>query len=483
MTTPLILHCEQCGATLRLAAGKMRPGATATCPKCRHTIRIPSASAAPQTEEIQCQVCGALLRLRADRRPAGGGTARCPRCQSAVQIPPLRHTAARPDLAAAAPRPPAPPAEFERPVRAPSMSAPPAPPASGFAPPGLEDRGPAEATDGLPTGITPALRPPAPMRSDTSREPAAPVAVAEEAGSGPPAVAPPKRAPGPRLVVPVEENPESREETSAPAGSTDEEPVIEIQGDSEEAAPPPAPAASAPGRRPAPPAAPPAARPGGPTALPTFWTVEISGETLRPGGVASLRHWARQGKLRAADRVRRGDGPWQEAREVPELASIFARQQAAPAAKVKLRNPGAAREGRHGVMAGFVGGAVGLVPVFALLIFSGEFERVSEEWGLGGGVSATLLCAGVLFTGVLIGRALAALQAYYEGHGDVANVWSMGGASAVGVAAGLPCGLVALGFWPHASSLGLVAGFAAYGAGVGFLVLFSYRSLFLERRT
>jgi hypothetical protein len=42
---------------------------------------------------------------------------------------------------------------------------------------------------------------------------------------------------------------------------------------------------------------------------------------------------------------------------------------------------------------------------------------------------------------------------------------------------------VALGFWPHASSLGLVAGFAAYGAGVGFLVLFSYRSLFLERRT
>jgi len=466
MTTPLILHCEQCGATLRLAAGKMRPGATAACPKCRHTIRIPDTSAAPPTEEIQCQVCGALLRLRADRRPAGGGTARCPRCQAAVQIPPLRHTAAPADPPATTPPPPAPAAALERPARARSMSAPPAPPAPGLALPGLEDGGPVEATDGLPTGIT-----------------AAPVAVAEEAGSGPPAAASPRRAPGPRLVVPVEDNAEAQEEPSAPAGSADEEPVIEIQGDSEEAAPPPAPAPAAPGRSPVPPVAPPAARTGGPAALPTFWTVEISGEMLRPGGVASLRHWARQGKLRAADRVRRGDGPWQEAREVTELASIFARQQAAPAATAKRRNPAAAREANHGIMAGFVGGAAGLVPVFALLIFSGEFERVSEGWGLGGGVSATLLCAGVLFTGVLIGRALAALQAYYEGHGDVANVWSMGGAGAVGVAAGLPCGLVALGFWPHASSLGLVAGFAAYGAGVGFLVLFSYRSLFLERRT
>lgn len=430
MSTSLLIRCDHCGAGLRVTGGRARPGSTAPCPKCQRPIQIPGAPApAAGVEEFQCQVCGALLRMRSDRRPPAGTTARCPRCRSAVEIPPLPgaspHDAFQPPPAAEPAIPHA-----QAPVRA----------------------VPAADSDMLPAGISPAPFDAAPPTPDSAEEPES----------------------GPESAAAAVEVPQA---DVAPSGG-DAEPVIEIQGEDEQReAPlpaPPAPASGTPGRGAVPTHYPP--RPGPPGA---FWTVEIGGETLRPGGVAALRLWARQGRLHAEDRVRRGEGPWQPAREVPELASLFAR-----AREKERRIPAqrASADARRGWLAGLLGGAGALLPVLALLIFTGEFERLSDAWGATLASSLGGVCAGILLSGGLIGRTLAGLQSHYDRRGEVANVWSFSGALGVGAAFGLACGLAALGFWPHTSASSLVAGFAFYGIGVAVLALVSHRWLFLERR-
>ena len=443
---------------------------------------MPETVQEPSVEEIQCQICGALLRLRADRRPAAGGTAKCPRCRSTVTIPPpeLPLPTATPAAggtvtpsgddvmpAGLSPQPaPAPdptpasagkagdnlfPGEF--PGTAP---APPVPPEDFPADPGMEGICPPAPIDPPPGESTPAATP-------VSQDTASPVS-----------------APDPPMPTPAPDpDPAPAEEPENPAAlmpaTAPEEPEIEILGDASEEQ-------SAPAVESGPHEAPPTRKHYHGVEPPAFWTVEIGDETLQPGGVATLRHWARQGKLRAEDRVRRGDGPWQLAREVPELASILARPGAEKAASHQARKP-MSRDARDGMLSGLVGGAVALVPVLALLVLSQEFERLSARWNLSLGNGVALLTSAVLLTGFLIGRTLAFMQAYYERRGEFTNMWSWSGASAIGSGFGLALGILALAFWPHISAFTLLLGFVVYGLSVGVLSLICYRSIFQDRKT
>ena len=298
--------------------------------------------------------------------------------------------------------------------------------------------------------------------------------------SAPAPAVPPPRAHAGRTVpqdlptVEVEESPPDVEPGAEANGAAESEPepVIEIQGDEEEGAaaassPPPGARGTVPTHYPP--------QPGGPAA---FWTVEIGSETLRPGGVAAVRLWARQGKLRPEDRVRRGDGPWQAAREIPELASLFPRTREAK----RVAAPRSAADARRGWLSGLLGGAGALLPVMALLIFSGEFERLGAAWGAANGITFLVLCSAVLFTGALTGRALAYLQAHYDKRGEAADVWSAGGALKVGGCIGLAAGLPAVGLWPSVGLFKLLIFFAVYGVCLAFLTLLCYRWLFVERR-
>ena len=483
MTTTVILHCDHCGANLRLASGRLRPGATASCPKCRQLVRMPETAPEPSVEEIQCQICGALLRMRADRRPVAGGTAKCPRCRSTVTIPPPE-----PPLGAAAPSDggavttsgddvmPAgvspQPAPAPDPTPAPAgeaganlfpgefpgtAPAPPVPPQDFPAEPGMEGFSPPPSIDPAPAESTP---PATPAFQDT---------------------APPDSAPDPPISAPAPDpEPAPAEEPESPAApmpaAIPEEPAIEILGDESGED------SSSPALESGPHEAPPPRQRYHGVEPPTFWTVEIGDETLRPGGVATLRHWARQGKLRPDDRVRRGDGPWQLAREVPELASILARSGTGKTTSGRARKP-MSRDARDGMLSGLAGGAVALVPVLALLVLSQEFERLSARWSLSLGNGVALLTSAVLLTGFLIGRTLAFMQTSYERHGEATNMWSWSGASAIGSGFGLALGIPALAFWPHTSAFTLLLGFGVYGLGVGILSLVCYRSIFQDRKT
>jgi hypothetical protein len=444
----ILLRCDGCGANLRVAAGRMRPGASAPCPRCGSSIRLPGPSAAPpaEVEEIQCQICGTLLRLRADRRPPGGGTAPCPRCKSTVTIPPVGPSVAAAPAASVPGR--SVPAPSSRPI--PLDAAPAAPtarpvsPRAAEAPPPRLAAGPAAPAAGADSEILPA-----------------------GIGARPVALASPPRA-EPRPEPSSEPPPEVGGEAGA-AGREGDEPRIEIQD-------PEAPEEAEAG------VAPPRPRPAAPDRS-VFWTVEIGGETLHPGGVAELRLWARQGKLRAEDRVRRGTGDWTPAREVPELASLFARSRPAPEkTRIAVRG-GLSRETRQAGAAGLAGGALAVPPVAALLIFSGEFERVAAALEADTLSGLGLLCAGVLLTGAAAGLAMAALQKQYDRRGEVVNLWSMSGASLTGLACGVALGLAALSFWPPSSPFALLCGFALFGAAVSLLTLMSHRWLFQERRS
>jgi hypothetical protein len=214
-----------------------------------------------------------------------------------------------------------------------------------------------------------------------------------------------------------------------------------------------------------------------------FWTVEIGGESLHPGGVAELRLWARQGKLRADDRVRRGDADWIQAREVPELASLFSRQRPVQEkTRIAVRG-GLSRETRRAGAAGLAGGALAVPPVAALLIFSGEFERVAAALGVGTAPGLGLLCAAILSAAVIAGLMMSALQKHYDRRGEVANLWSASGASLTGLACGAALGAAALSFWPPAGTFALLCGFAIFGAAVSLLTLLSHRWLFQDRKS
>lgn len=478
MTTSVLLRCEHCGAGLRVASGKVRPGSSATCPKCRRVFQVPGAPAPePATEELQCQICGALLRLRSDKRPAAGGTARCPRCQSAVVIPPLPGAAPAASPPTPAGVPPAwatmPPAPAAAPPEPAEPEPGPAAPEPAFAPPPAPSaRTPAPASDSdmMPAGITPSAAPPTPP-ADAPPGGAGDSSWLESNRAGVP--------PAPRLVPPPPAQDEEMEEEHSPrAGSGDEEPVIEIQGDEEPAAGPPTAGASAQPSQPRRSTAP-LHYPSRQAAPAAFWTVEIGGETLKPGGVAALRLWARQGKLRPDDKVRRGDGPWQVAREIPELASLFPRVRTPgkPAA-----SPRAASEARRGWLAGLLGGSAALLPVLALLIFSGELESLVAAAGLTLTAGLGTACGVILLSGALVGRTLAGLQNLYESRGEPANVWCASGALGAGGGVGLLLGLAATRVWPTSPLLTLLGGFAVYGVSVAFLSLISYRWLFVERR-
>jgi DNA-directed RNA polymerase subunit RPC12/RpoP len=468
MSSSVQIHCEHCGASLRLAAGKIRPGATAPCPKCGRTIQLagpaPGPAAAPAAmDEIQCQVCGAMLRMRADKRPAAGMTARCPRCQSKVYIPPI--LARRPGPLAAVPP------EEEPPTPPPSAS-----PGARVGASGTLTLAPS-ADVSLDDISSPAPYP-NPFRAAVSQaEEDFPMTTVADEAPEPPAVEE-SAAEEPAIEIPEpeeEQAPAPAVEPEEAAEEAEEEPAIEIRGDERMPVAPMIPAPS--------PAAKPAARPQARAGdLAVFWTVEIGGEAMHPGGVAELRLWARQGKLQPEDRVRRGDGAWQVAREVPELGSLFARPRAGAARPAPGRPP-ASPEARRGWMAGALGGVWTLPPVFALLVFSGEFERLVDTWKSNNSTILLYLSGGILLTGAVFGRALAALQTRYEQRGEAANMWSAGGALAVGGGGGLTCGLLALSLWPHSGAFTLLFGFVAYGVTAAFLVLISYRWLFVDRRS
>ena len=89
----------------------------------------------------------------------------------------------------------------------------------------------------------------------------------------------------------------------------------------------------------------------------------------------------------------------------------------------------------------------------------------------------------MLLTGFLIGSTLAFMQAHYERRGEITNMWSWSGASAIGSGFGLALGILALAFWPHVSAFTLLLGFGAYGLSVGLLSLICYRSIFQDRKT
>jgi hypothetical protein len=251
------------------------------------------------------------------------------------------------------------------------------------------------------------------------------------------------------------------------AASADaDEPRIEIQEpEQEEAAPTPLPAGP---------------RPPAPDRS-VFWTVEIGGESLHPGGVAELRLWARQGKLRAEDRVRRGEDEWMPAREVPELASLFSRSRPVQEkTRIAVRG-GLSRETRRAGAAGLTGGTLAVPPVAALLIFSGEFERVAAALGAGTAAGLGLLCAGVLCTGLFAGLVMSTLQKHYDRRGEVVNLWSGSGAALTGLACGAVFGVASLSFWPPSSPFALLCGFSLFGAVVSLLTLLSHRWLFQDR--
>jgi hypothetical protein len=300
---------------------------------------------------------------------------------------------------------------------------------------------------------TPEIAQPAPVRATVAGRPALePFAVAAPA--------------------PAEVEPGVEEAGSSPAA--DNEPQIEIQGGEEEGR------EEKEGGQQGPEADTP--RPAAPDRT-IFWTVEIGGESLHPGGVAELRLWARQGKLRAEDRVRRGEMEWTPAREVPELASLFARTRPAQEkTRIAVRS-GLSRETRRAGVAGLAGGALAVPPAAALLIFSGEFDRLAAALATGTLPGLTLLCAAVLGTGLLTGLVMAGLQKHYDRRGEVVNLWSGTGAALSGAACGAACGAGALAFWPSSSLFALLCGFTLFGAGVSLLTLLSYRWMFQEAKT
>ncbi|MEE9219573.1 MAG: hypothetical protein V3U98_10960 [Acidobacteriota bacterium] len=489
MPTSTLLQCSHCGASLRIASGHRRPGASAKCPKCHQPVRLPEEPGAPTTQEIQCQICGALLRLRSDRRPAAGGTAKCPKCSSRIDIPPLR--------AAAGPGAPS-----GGPIDS-SVKPSPAAPGDEVMPAGISPR-----TPGPASALPPASEPPQPKISigagagASPQQPAPPPLSmsAEEAASGPPppegtpplaTMAPP--VPKPEMPGPAVERTASVVSALSPPPDTSsgaqagvaapsvKEPRIEIQGEDRQALSlvlPTAAAAAAPRSS----EATVGPQPKLPTATPlSFWTVEIGSELLQPGGVATLRHWARQGKLQPDDRVRRGSGEWQAAREVPELASILARAHGSPSKAAPAPRRWSPQL-RSGLLAGIAGGAVAVVPVLGLLAFSSELEEVSKSWEISVGRGAMLLACATLLMGLAIGWLIIAFQAHYETRGEVLNMWSASGTGAIGTGLGLLCGVLGIAFWPHTSWFALLLGFLVYGAGLGLLVLVCYRSLFQDRK-